>query len=68
VDLDEKPVAVDFGAQRAAAFQLAVDLALQASTSANGSRPAHRLLNGSASISFMRCSARITSAACCGML
>ncbi len=53
VNLDEIAAPFDFGAQGAAAFQLAVDLTLQGLHGGEGVRPAHRLLNGSASISFM---------------
>ncbi|MNM57030.1 hypothetical protein D3C81_682170 [compost metagenome] len=69
VDLDEKALASHFGTQRAAPFQLAIDLALQRLHGIEGITPGPQALErfGQYQLHADSCP-RITSAACCGML
>ncbi|MCY1179267.1 hypothetical protein D9M73_196590 [compost metagenome] len=69
VDLDEKALASHFGAQRAAPFQLAIDLALQRLHGVEGITPGPQAFEGFGQYQLhaVFCP-RITSAACCGML
>ncbi|MND72786.1 hypothetical protein D3C80_643470 [compost metagenome] len=69
VDLDEIAAPLDLGTQGAAAFQLAVHLPLQALDFGKRIAPGPQPLEGFSQYQFhSRPWARITSAACCGML
>ncbi|MNG05955.1 hypothetical protein D3C84_891720 [compost metagenome] len=68
MDLDEVAPALHLGAQGAAAFQLAIDLALQRLHLGEGVAPGPEALEGFLQHELHGRSARITSAARCGML
>ncbi|MNJ51151.1 hypothetical protein D3C77_464480 [compost metagenome] len=69
VDLDEVATPLDFGAQGATAFKLAVYLALQALHGIECIAPSPQALERLGQYQFhLRSWARITSAACSGML
>ncbi|MCY1457190.1 hypothetical protein D9M71_744580 [compost metagenome] len=67
MDLDEVATPVDFGTQGAAAFQFAIDLALQALDLDEGVLAGPEGLEGFVQLQLHGRSCRITSAACCGM-
>ncbi|MNC53530.1 hypothetical protein D3C75_1029490 [compost metagenome] len=69
VDLHEKPVPAHFSAQGTASFELTVNLALQAFDFGERIASGPKALERFGKNQLHRCcSARITSAACCGML
>ncbi|MDT4850603.1 hypothetical protein FQZ97_847560 [compost metagenome] len=68
VDLDEIAAPLDLGTQGPAPFQLAVDLPLQRLHFGEGVTPGPEALEGFLQDKLHGRSARITSAACCGML
>ncbi|MCY1439137.1 hypothetical protein D9M71_553580 [compost metagenome] len=69
VDLDEVATPFDFSTQGATAFQLAVHLALQALHGIEGIAPGPQAFERLGQYQFhLRSGARITSAACSGML
>ncbi len=67
VDLDEIAAPIDFGAQRAAAFQLAINLALQSLDGNERIATGPQAFKGFSQYQLHGRAARMMSAACCGM-